>query len=168
MSPQHTQPEDHWSQPTTPLPAVAQPPADPRVVRVPVAKSPAQTEDPSSLAAITIPGDSVDLEKRVESVSPEGPPADPHSGPGGQLLLLSVILLGIVALAILAGWMYGWGAAIVAILLGMLSLVFNPAVLAIFQRAGDRRKVMNQLHVGGHDVPVSGTRVVRGDAPPQV
>jgi len=118
-----------------------------------------------AITTVTMPGDSVDLEKRIESVGPEGAPADPHSGPGGQLMLLSVMLVAIVLLAVLIGWYFGgWMAALLALALGLFSMLFNPAVLAIFQRAGDRRQVMENVA----QEKTGSKNVVRGDAPPQV
>ncbi len=88
------------------------------------------------------PGDSQTLAHDVETISPEGAPADPHSGPGGQLVAIIAFGVIFVVAAVVVGLTFSWVAAVATLGLGVAAAMFNPAVFAAVFRAGERRQVM--------------------------
>lgn len=94
------------------------------------------------MTTLYAPGDSQQIAHEVELVSPEGTPADPHSGPGGQLVAIVALGFIFVVAAVVVGFTLSWYGAAATIGLGVAALMFNPTVFAAIFRAGDRREVM--------------------------
>ena len=103
--------------------------------------TPAPKEDPAT--AMVMPGSAEENREKIAAVSPEGRPGDPKSGPGTLYLLLVMAALGVtITVAIIAPWI-GWPAAVMTLGFGIFAFAVNPEVFATFQRAKDRREVLD-------------------------
>lgn len=97
---------------------------------------------PAPSLSPTMPGSTEHAAQEIESVSPEGRPADAAAGPGALrgLMLVPIAIIFIAALASM--YWIGWPGAIVAIVIGFLGLIANPVMGAANSRAGERAQVI--------------------------
>lgn len=93
-----------------------------------------------------VPGTVQEASAAIESVSPEGQPADPKRGPGAYMWLIALGGLVVLGLSFLIGQSFGWGAAAVGAAIGCVALLFNPVMWAAFDRKNDRQQAVHQVN----------------------
>lgn len=96
-----------------------------------------------------ISGSAENVAREVRDVSPEGTPGDPKAGPATiRSERYIAVLLVIIAVAASSIWV-GWIAAVIALVVGGMALLFNPVMAAAGQRAEDRAEVIERRGSGG-------------------
>lgn len=99
-----------------------------------------QAADAEAAHAVRLPGTPKENADTVQSISPEGRPADSGLGPWG-LWGLVIVVGGVLLLgAVLLGVFVHWGLGIGTLLLGGLFMLMNPVIGAASQRAHDREE----------------------------
>lgn len=112
---------------------------------------PAPPRNPHEAAERTkvMPGSAEIVAQEVDVVSPEGRPGDPKAGPAAlRSERYIAVLLVMIAVAASSIWV-GWIAAVIALVVGGLALMFNPVMAAAGQRAEDRVEVLERRGKGG-------------------
>jgi hypothetical protein len=118
-------------------------------------------------ATFVMPGP--DPAAQIAAVSPEGAPADAHAGPAALRSLLIIFAVIIIAAAGASIFWIGWAGAVVVLVVGLGSILLNPALGATWSRAKERKEivVIDQLHSQGIDViPGGGPSPASANAAP--
>ena len=124
--------------------------------RAPEYQPPARNPHEAAERTKVIPGAPDEIAREVQQVSPEGRPGDPKAGPAAiRSERLIAVLIVVIAVAASSLWV-GWIAAVIALVVGGLALLFNPVMAAAGQRAAERVEVVERRDSGG---PHAGTPV---------
>ncbi len=102
-------------------------------------------------ATFVMPGP--DPAEKIAAISPEGVPADAHAGPAAlRSLLLVFVAIIVVAAGVSVIWI-GWAGAAVVLVVGLASVLINPAMGATWSRAKERQEiiVIDKLRAQGID-----------------
>lgn len=137
-------PVDEPLSPTTPRPVPSEAGA----------QSHAADVERAATSATVMPGSHVRNADEIQSVSPEGRPADPKVGPAGiRGIMIAMIAIVLVACAIATIWI-GWYALPVAGFIIAIICV-NPALWAARDRAHDREEVLKHRIDAGELIATS-------------
>lgn len=85
-----------------------------------------------------------ELAKEVAAVSPEGKPADPQVGMRQFAKFWLVLALAVMVLGLILGLAWEPVVGIVVAVVGLVSLIVNPEVLAGILRAKDHEKAADR------------------------
>lgn len=103
--------------------------------------APGEGQAHDAARVVVIPGTKREVADEVEEISPEGAPADAKAGPAAlRRMMYGFVLVVVVAAAVSTIWL-GWIGAVMALLFGLLGVVFNPALGAAAMRSGERKQV---------------------------
>ena len=101
-----------------------------------------QADVATATNAVTVmPGNSTRNADEIQSVSPEGRPADPKVGPAGIRGIMVAMVVAVLAACSIATIWVGWYALPIAGFI-IAIICINPALWAARDRAHDRRRVI--------------------------
>lgn len=103
-----------------------------------------QPDPPRPDQVVVIPGSASAAAQDIKQVSPEKMPADAKAGP--RALRRAMLFLGLAVLlaAIVVGIFVSWQLGLMIGVVGLLGVLFDPVMLATFERSKDREKVVEQ------------------------
>lgn len=121
---------------------------DDDVTRIHVA-GPGEAKAPAPTFATVMPGSERRNAAEIKAASPEKEPGDPKTGPGGMYAFMGVCAAALAVMSLVLAIWIGWAGAAMAAGFGVLALAFNPEIVATFNRAGERRRILEER--GRHD-----------------
>lgn len=114
---------------------------------------PGEGKAPDPTFATVMPGSERRNAREIRAISPEKEPADPKTGPGAMYAFMGVCAVSLAAISLVLSLWIGWAGAAMAAAFGVLALAVNPEVVATFNRAGERRRLLEERgrHVRGDE-----------------
>lgn len=109
--------------------------------------------DPHKSHPMVIPGDAEEVADEIQSVSPDGRPADSKMGPAGLHWLLVLAGLGILLVSVLVAVTIDPAAGVVMLLVGGVAFVFSPGFFVAWARATEREEVSRTMSDREEDHP---------------
>ncbi len=111
-------------------------------------------EDPSSAQRASdlppadqvsvIPGSERSISQDIKDLSPEKMPADAKSGPKALRRAMLYLGLAVLLVAVVVGFLVSWPLGLMMAVVGLLGVLFDPVMLATFERSKDREQVVQQ------------------------
>ena len=93
---------------------------------------------------MVMPGSAEKNSREIRAISPEKTPADPKTGPGAMYAFMGAAVVFLAVVSLVSVIWIGWAGAAMALGFGVLALGFNPEIVATFNRAGERRKLLEE------------------------